>query len=90
MAAYLVGFVAVQSPDGTLTHVLSIVPPFSAMVMPVRSAVIEVPLWETALAMGLMVVAATAVLLIGGRIYQRAVLRTGARVRWREALASAS
>ncbi|WP_405140597.1 ABC transporter permease [Sphaerisporangium sp. NBC_01403] len=90
MASYLIGFVAVQSPDGTLTHVLSLVPPFSAMVMPVRSAVIEVPLWETGLAMGLMVLAAAAVLYAGGRIYQRAVLRTGARVRWREALRTAS
>ncbi|RCG23421.1 ABC transporter permease [Sphaerisporangium album] len=90
MASYLVGFVAAGAPDSTLTHVLSIVPPFSAMVMPVRSAVVDVPLWETGLAAGLMIVAAVAVLLLGGRIYQRAVLRTGARVKWREALASAS
>ncbi|GAA3825493.1 ABC transporter permease [Sphaerisporangium flaviroseum] len=89
MASYLIGFVAVQSPDSTLTHVLSIVPPFSAMVMPVRSAVIDVPLWETGLAMGLMLLAAVVVLLIGGRIYERAVLRTGARVRLREALKTA-
>jgi ABC-2 type transport system permease protein len=89
MASYLIGFVAVQSPDSTLTHVLSIVPPFSGMVMPVRSAVIEVPLWETGLAMGLMLLAAAVVLLLGGRIYERAVLRTGARVRWREALRAA-
>jgi ABC-2 type transport system permease protein len=90
MVAYIVGFVAVQTPDSTMMHVLSIVPPFSAMLMPVRSAVVDVPLWETGLAMGLMVVAATAVLFVGGRIYQRAVLRTGARVRWREALSAAS
>ncbi|MEV7967159.1 ABC transporter permease [Sphaerisporangium sp. NPDC088356] len=90
MVSYLIGFLAVQSPDGTLTHVLSIVPPFSGMVMPVRAAVIEVPLWETGLAMGLMLLAAAVMLLAGGRIYQRAVLRTGARVRWREALSSAS
>ena len=54
----------------------------------VRSAVIEVPLWETAMAMGLMVIAAAGVLLLGGRIYQRAVLRMGARVRLREAFGS--
>ncbi|MFC4590920.1 ABC transporter permease [Sphaerisporangium corydalis] len=90
MASYLVGFVAAQSPDGPLTHALSIIPPFSAMVMPVRAAVVAVPLWETALAMGLMLLAAVAILFVGGRIYQRAVLRTGARVRWREAFGSAS
>ncbi|MEU9890046.1 ABC transporter permease [Sphaerisporangium sp. NPDC051011] len=90
MASYLVGFVAAGAPDSTLTQVLSIVPPFSAMVMPVRSAVLDVPFWEMGLAAGLMIVAAVAVLLLGGRIYQRAVLRTGARVKWREALSSAS
>ncbi|GII67153.1 ABC transporter permease [Sphaerisporangium krabiense] len=90
MASYLVSFVSVASPDGTLTRVLSVVPPFSAMVMPVRSAVVPVPLWEMALAAVLMVAAAAIVLRIGGLVYQRAVLRTGARVKWREALARAS
>ncbi|MFB9246687.1 ABC transporter permease [Sphaerisporangium melleum] len=89
-ASYLVGFFAVGSPDGGLTHVLSLVPPFSSLVMPVRAAVVQVPLWETALAMGLMVVAAAAVLYAGGRVYQRAVLRTGARVRWGEVLRRSS
>ncbi|MDH2429723.1 ABC transporter permease [Sphaerisporangium sp. TRM90804] len=90
MASYLVGFVAAQEPDGTLTHVLSIVPPFSAMVMPVRSAVTEVPLWESALAAGAMLAAAAVVLFIGGRVYRRAVMRTGAKVRLREAFGMAS
>jgi ABC-2 type transport system permease protein len=86
MSSYVVGFIAAQNPDGTLSRVLSIVPPFSALVMPVRSAVITVPAWQIGLAMGLMVLAAVAVLFVGGRVYQRAVLRTGARVRLREVL----
>ncbi|WP_214415184.1 ABC transporter permease [Sphaerisporangium fuscum] len=90
MATYLVGFIATQTPDSTLTNVLSILPPFSAMVMPVRSAVADVPLWQVGLAMALMLLAAGAMLAVGGRVYRRAVLRTGARVRWREALSSAS
>ncbi|GII79027.1 ABC transporter permease [Sphaerisporangium rufum] len=90
MVGYLVGFLAVREPDGALAHVLSIVPPFSAMVMPVRSAVSDVPLWETGLAIGLMVLAAAGILALGGTVYRRAVLRTGARVRWREVLRAAS
>ncbi|MGW4642581.1 ABC transporter permease [Sphaerisporangium sp. NPDC004334] len=85
-ASYLVGFFVGQSPDSTLARVLSIVPPFSSMLMPVRSTVVRVPVWETALAMGLMVAAVAAVLYAGGRVYQRAVLRTGTRVRWSEVL----
>jgi ABC-2 type transport system permease protein len=56
------------------------------MVMPVRSAVVAVPVWEIGLAMGLMLLAAAGVLFVGGRVYRRAVLRTGARVRLREVL----
>jgi ABC-2 type transport system permease protein len=90
MVSYLVGFFAAQSPEGTVTRVLSIVPPFSGMVMPVRTAVMPVPMWESLLAMGLMLVAAAAVLALGGKIYERAVLRTGARVRLRELFGTAA
>ncbi|MFC6086205.1 ABC transporter permease [Sphaerisporangium aureirubrum] len=90
MASYLIGFFAARTPEAPLTRVLSIVPPFSGMVMPVRTAVMSVPLWETALAMGLMLVAAAGVLALGGKIYQRAVLRTGARVRLRELFGTAA
>ena len=86
MASYFVAFTAVANPAGTLTHVLSIVPPFSSMIMPVRAAGVDVPLWETALALGLMALAVLGMLWLGGRIYRRAVLRTGARVRIREVL----
>ncbi|GII55080.1 ABC transporter permease [Planotetraspora thailandica] len=83
---YLVAYFAAVEPMGTLARVLSIVPPFSSMVMPVRSAATEVPVAEIALSAGLMVVAVVAVLLAGARVYNRAVLRTGARVKLAEAL----
>lgn len=86
MVSYFVAFVATADPGGTLTRVLSMVPPFSAMIMPVRSAGVEVPLWESALALGLMVLAVAGMLWLGGRVYRRAVLRTGARVKYAEVL----
>ena len=88
MAGYFMSFIAAQNPDQTLARVLSMVPPFSAMIMPVRSAVIEVPLWETALAIVLMLIATAGVMWVGGRVYARAVLRTGARVKLREVLSA--
>ncbi len=84
MAGYFMSFIAAQNPDQALARVLSMVPPFSAMIMPVRSAVIEVPLWQTALAIALMLIAIAGVLWAGGIVYARAVLRTGARVKLRE------
>lgn len=86
MGAYAVGFLAVFNPDAALAHVLSIVPPFSVVVMPVRTTTGAVPAWEVALAVVLMLLATVAVLAAGARIYRRAVLRTGARVRLTEVL----
>ncbi len=85
VASYLVGIWALNNPDAPVGHVLSMVPPFGAMVMPVRLATADVPLWEVGVATGAMLAATTAVLVAGGRVYERAVLRTGARVKLSEA-----
>jgi hypothetical protein len=88
MTAYVVGLLAIINPGAALAHVLSIVPPFSAIVMPVRIASSAVPAWEIVTAVVLMAAAAVAMVALGARIYERAVLRTGARVRLREVVAA--
>lgn len=86
MAGYFVGFSAAFDPGTPLAGALSVVPPFSAVVMPVRAASSAVPAWQVAAALVLMVLATVAMVALGAKIYQRAVLRTGARVRLREVL----
>lgn len=86
MLCYFVAFSAAIEPTGTVARVLSLVPPFSSMVMPVRTAAGDVPLWEIALSGTLMIAAAAGVLALGARVYGRAVLRTGARVKLSEVL----
>jgi ABC-2 type transport system permease protein len=60
---------------------MSYVPPFSSMIMPVRMAATEVPLWQVGASMAAMVAAVLVVLAFGAKVYERAVLRTGARVK---------
>ncbi|GGL36067.1 ABC transporter permease [Planomonospora parontospora] len=84
MVSYFAAFFATMDPGTTLARVMSLVPPFSSMVMPVRMAGGEVPLWEIGLAAALMLVATAGMLAVGARIYERAVLRTGARVKLAE------
>jgi ABC-2 type transport system permease protein len=79
---------AVQDPGGTLATVTSYVPGLSPMVMPVRQAAGAADWWEVALAVVIMLVAIAVIVRIGGRIYAGALLRTGGRVKLREALAS--
>ncbi|KAA9375731.1 ABC transporter permease [Microbispora amethystogenes] len=86
MLTYVTAYFAAVQPTGTVARVLSLVPPFSSMVMPVRTAATGVPLGEILVAVALMIVAVVGVLLFAARVYQRAVLRTGARVRLGEVL----
>lgn len=88
----VVGFViavqAAQDPSSTLATVTSYVPGLSPMVMPVRQAAGEAAWWEVGLAVLLMIVAIAVIVRIGGRIYAGALLRTGGRLKLREALAA--
>jgi ABC-2 type transport system permease protein len=81
MASYIVGIWALNNPTASASEVLSLIPPFSAMVMPVRVATADVADWQLAVAVTAMFAAVSVTLYFGGRIYERAVLRTGARLK---------
>jgi len=85
LVSFLAGIYAANHPSSTMTSVLSVVPPFSALVSPPRVAAGSMPLWQLALAVGLMLVAVVALVRVAARLYEGAVLRTGARVGLREA-----
>ena len=88
----VVGFVisiqAAQDPTGTLATVTSFIPGLSPLVMPVRQAAGGAEWWEVVIAVVLMLVTIAAIVRIGGRIYSGALLRTGGKVKLREALAT--
>ena len=86
VAAFVVGIQASADPDGTLARVTSLVPGLSPLVMPVRQAAGEVAAWEVALAVVLMLAAIALIVRLGGRIYAGALLRTGGKLKMREAL----
>ncbi|NUT40937.1 MAG: ABC transporter permease [Thermoactinospora sp.] len=88
MVTYGVSIYATGDPSSTLSTVMSLIPPFSSMVMPVRMAAAEVPLWEVGLAMLIMMAAVAGIAAVGARVYERAVLRTGARLKFTEVLRS--
>jgi ABC-2 type transport system permease protein len=75
--------------DSTLARVSSFLPPVAPLVMPVRIAGGDAALWEIALSLGIMLVSIVAVVVLAARVYEGAILRTGARVKlgdaWRGA-----
>ena len=88
VAAFVVGIQASAAPDGTLATITSFTPGLSPLVMPVRQAAGNVAAWEIGLAVVLMLVAIALVVRLGGRIYAGALLRTGGKIKMREALRS--
>jgi ABC-2 type transport system permease protein len=85
VAVYVFALTALYDPDSLSSRVASLIPVTAPLVMPIRIARGEVALWEVALALALTAAAIYALVRLGGRVYAGAVLRTGAKVRLRDA-----
>jgi len=85
IGGYLVGFLAINAPTSTFAVVASFVPFSAPYAMLVRQALAEPAWWEVALAAALTLSTAAALTVVAARIYEGGILRTGARVRLREA-----
>ena len=83
--AYILAFVASESPNGAAALLGSLFPPTAPMVMIVRIAHGGVPLWQIVVSVALMVVTVYALVRVAGRIYAGGALRFGGRVRLKEA-----
>lgn len=83
---YLGIWLVPSNPDSTLVKALSQVPIFAPFMMPARQAFTDVPVSELAIAIGGSLVLIPILVWIGGRIYSRAVLSTGGRMKLSEAL----
>jgi ABC-2 type transport system permease protein len=86
LAAYLVVFSVSSDPGGSVATVLSIIPFFAPLLMPLRIASGVAPVWQIVLSAVLLVGTAYAVIRVAGRVYARTLLHRGSRVRWKQAL----
>jgi ABC-2 type transport system permease protein len=85
-AGYILVFVVLGDPGATLPTVLSILPPFAPLLMPLRIATGVAALWQVALAVVLLLGAVYVVIRAAGAIYARSLLHRGSRITWRQAL----
>ncbi len=85
IGGYLVGFLAINAPSSTFAVVASFVPFSAPYAMLVRQALAAPAWWEVAAAAALTLSSAAALTVGAARIYEGGILRTGARVRLREA-----
>ena len=73
-----------------VVRLATLLPLTAPMAVPMRAATGELPVWEGATAVALMLIAIYGMIRFAGRMYTGAVLRTGAKVRIREALRASS
>jgi ABC-2 type transport system permease protein len=84
---YLIGIsIAPWDPTNPIVVVLSYIPFAAPMVMPMRIALGTVETWQVIASLAISLAVIPILVWGAGRIYSNAVLRTGARVRLREAL----
>ena len=77
--------VLLRNSTGWIATVLSVLPPFAPLIMPGRMALADVPAWQVLLAAVLTVVTAIVTAWLAARVHRHAILRTGVRVRLRDA-----
>jgi ABC-2 type transport system permease protein len=73
-------------PDNELVALLSLIPFFAPMLMPMRMALGVAPLWQVIVSIGLTLLLIVVLVWLAGRIYRNAALRMGSRVKIKDAL----
>jgi ABC-2 type transport system permease protein len=90
IAGYVLGVSLLPSdPSNRLMEILSLIPAFAPTVMPMRLAMGGVPIWEAITSVVLVLALIPLLIWLAARIYRNAVLRTGARVKFSQALRAA-
>jgi ABC-2 type transport system permease protein len=80
VVAFVVGFAMLsRDPTGTATTVLSLVPPFSPLLMPGRLALGATPFWQVALALALTIALIVLLSRAATKVYQNSLLRRDSR-----------
>lgn len=83
---YVVGVSVLPSdPHSSFVGTLSLIPLFSPTLMPVRLALGVVPVWQAVVSVAAIAAVIPLMVALSARIYRNAVLRSGAKVRLRDA-----
>lgn len=86
VGGYLLMYATIASPDAPWVRVVSFIPPLMPALMPARLALGQVAIWETPLAILIMLASIYGMARLAGRIYATSLVRGGPRLSWIAAL----
>ena len=89
MGAFFTAIVTSGEPGGVVARVATFVPPVAPMVLPVRAAAGELPVWEAVVGVGLVIATIAVVVPLAARIYAGGALFTQGQIKLRTALSQA-
>jgi len=84
LVPFYICFSMMNNPTNTIAEVSSMVPFASIIVMPVRMAIVDVPLWQVAFASLINLGTLAFIFSFVGKIYRVGILKTGKRPQWKE------
>ncbi|REK71592.1 ABC transporter permease [Paenibacillus paeoniae] len=84
LAGFYIAIFSLSAPDSMLVKITSFIPLFSPFVMILRLGLTDVPFWETALSIGLLLVTIYVAVFVSAKIYRTGVLMYGKRPSWKE------
>ena len=79
MIGFFFSFYVITNPSTTLSRVVSLLPPFTPLVMLARINVLRPPFWEILLSIVLLIVGTAALVWIAAKIFRFALLMHGKR-----------
>lgn len=82
IGAYALLFVIAGSPESAAARILSVIPPFAPILMPLRMASGSAAIVEIVAALVLLALAIVAIWKFTARIYSQVLLRRGSRITW--------
>lgn len=77
MIAFFIAMFGLSVPDAKFITITSFIPFFSPMIMFLRVGMLDVPIWEVALSIGLLITTIVLFAWLGARIYRGGVLMYG-------------
>jgi ABC-2 type transport system permease protein len=90
IAAYFGANAAIQDPNGTWAQVVAFLPPLSPMVVPSRVVLGDMGALELMAAVAIELLATLLLIRLAASVYERSILRIGAPISLRSALAGAA
>ena len=84
-ASFFISIGAVDDPNSGIARIASLLPISSALAMPVRMVLGSATTWEIAASLAIVIGSTALLIPLAGRVYAGAILRTGARVKVRDA-----